>query len=147
VSAANCTSEIAVNCFCIRSAQHALLCFESWRLTFHSRSPTFTKEMVICISSQCYTELASAESLGQQFCNLASTSISLSYPFASHNVTSSATPALPTSTPVPSTTLPSTTSPTSKSAARGTEVPWNVSWLVVSVGVGVIGVVYGVFIV
>ena len=71
----------------------------------------------------CPTELASAEGLAQQFCNLATPSTSLSFPFASHNATIMSS--TPTTIPPTTTVASSTSSPTTKNAAIRFGVPWN----------------------
>ncbi|KAF9468061.1 hypothetical protein BDZ94DRAFT_838842 [Collybia nuda] len=58
--AANCTSVVDINCFCV--------------------SQRFTKELVSCISAGCPQELTTAESLAQHFCDLTSNKTSLSFP-------------------------------------------------------------------
>ncbi|KAK7691519.1 hypothetical protein QCA50_004918 [Cerrena zonata] len=61
VSQTGCSSLVEVQCFC-------------------TNMTLFTSSIVSCISSGCPTDLNNAEALSQQFCNIASPSVSLSFP-------------------------------------------------------------------
>ncbi|KAI9063962.1 hypothetical protein FKP32DRAFT_653534 [Trametes sanguinea] len=61
VSQDGCTSLVDVNCYC-------------------RNTTNFTSGLVACISSQCSGDLASAESIVEQFCARAATSTFLSFP-------------------------------------------------------------------
>ncbi|KAF9496378.1 hypothetical protein BDN71DRAFT_768060 [Pleurotus eryngii] len=92
VGASNCGSLTDVNCFCNRS--------------------NYTSVLVNCISGTCPTELNTAETLAQQFCNLANSSSSLSFPTLTTPTSSSS------SSPTSSTITGSSTS--SSASATGT---------------------------
>ncbi|KAI0653592.1 hypothetical protein C8Q70DRAFT_927371 [Cubamyces menziesii] len=63
ISHGGCSSIVDVNCYC------------------HGQNSTrFANALVACISEQCPGDLASAESISEQFCALASTSTSLTFP-------------------------------------------------------------------
>ncbi|KAA1470470.1 hypothetical protein DENSPDRAFT_836276 [Dentipellis sp. KUC8613] len=83
VANANCTSVTDVNCFCTNA--------------------TFPRGLASCVSSNCPTDLSNAEALADQFCAVASTSTSLSFP----PPTSSSAPSSASSTQPPSSSLPS----------------------------------------
>ncbi|KAH7929547.1 hypothetical protein BV22DRAFT_1116802 [Leucogyrophana mollusca] len=59
-SSANCTSVIAVDCFCVNA--------------------TFADTIVSCTARECYANIQEAENLAKQFCNLATMPNSLSFP-------------------------------------------------------------------
>ncbi|TDL22945.1 hypothetical protein BD410DRAFT_184010 [Rickenella mellea] len=103
VSDANCTSLTDVACFCINK--------------------NFTTGLVNCISTQCSDQLMSSESLAQQFCNVASPSVSLSF----SNPTSTPTSPTPSAGGTASSATPS---PTGNSAtgsyARLTIGAWRI---------------------
>ncbi|KAL4246307.1 RBT5 family protein [Abortiporus biennis] len=108
VAQAGCDSTVNVQCFCSST-----------------NSTRFARSMVSCISSQCPTDLASGESVGQLFCNLASPSITLSYLTPTANATTSSSSssrsqsvtAPPSSSPSPSDGSLNATSGTSSTAA------------------------------
>ncbi|KAJ3491473.1 hypothetical protein NLI96_g724 [Meripilus lineatus] len=70
VSNAGCHSVVEVQCFC-------------------NNTGVFTSGLVDCISQQCPSDLSAAESISQQFCNVASPSVSLSFPTPSLSPSSS----------------------------------------------------------
>ncbi|TFK34048.1 hypothetical protein BDQ12DRAFT_690307 [Crucibulum laeve] len=88
VAAANCSSVTEVDCYCGKR--------------------NFTSEIVSCISQQCPTEITTAEDLSQRFCNVASSSRSLSFP------------PTPSSTPAPSSSSSSTSSVSSLASSTST---------------------------
>jgi len=90
----NCTSVTDVNCFCV--------------------SGKFPPDIVSCISVTCPSELSSAEQLSQQFCNIASSHPSLTFPTPTTSTTSSSA----TLTGVTSSTSPASTGPASKTATQ-----------------------------
>ncbi|KAI6043517.1 hypothetical protein EDC04DRAFT_2652064 [Pisolithus marmoratus] len=85
--AANCSSVIAVNCYC--------------------SNPIFSQALVNCTAQSCLINLYAAENLAQQYCNLAA--------FTNPGPATGSIPALPTtlSFPSPPTTSSSPTFPTS----------------------------------
>ncbi|KAF9525398.1 hypothetical protein CPB83DRAFT_548147 [Crepidotus variabilis] len=88
VARVNCSSLTDVNCFC--------------------KSPTFPNEVDGCILSDCPSELQSAQSLAQQFCDLASSSPSLSFiPATSTSSSNTASTSSTSSSSAPSTTTSS----------------------------------------
>jgi hypothetical protein len=87
-AAANCTTLVDVDCYC----------------TERNNTRLFTAEMVACISDQCPDQLRSAEALAQQFCALAVSSTSLSFPQSA------------TTTPIP---IPGSSSSSSSSTTSG----------------------------
>ncbi|KII95431.1 hypothetical protein PLICRDRAFT_214728 [Plicaturopsis crispa FD-325 SS-3] len=105
VSNANCTSVTDVNCYCARNGR-----------------TKFTNGLVDCISGQCPSELNSSESLSQQFCDIASTSVSLS--FTSPPASSSSSSSSKSSSTSPSSS--STASATSTSNAAVGTAHWDV---------------------
>ncbi|KAH9888519.1 hypothetical protein C8Q73DRAFT_710507 [Cubamyces lactineus] len=63
ISQGGCSSIVDVNCYC------------------HGQNSTrFANALVACISEQCPGDLSSAESISEQFCALAATSTSLTFP-------------------------------------------------------------------
>ncbi|KAF4598903.1 hypothetical protein EYR38_007315 [Pleurotus pulmonarius] len=97
VGAANCSSLTDVNCFCNRS--------------------NYTSVVVNCISGTCPTELNTAETLAQQFCNLANSSSSLSFPTPTTSTSAPASSSFPTSSTITGSTSSSSTSPTETAPA------------------------------
>ncbi|KAK0237374.1 hypothetical protein EDD85DRAFT_607436 [Armillaria nabsnona] len=92
IADANCTSVAEVNCFC--------------------GSTLFTSNLTDCVTSECSSELPTAETLAQRFCVLASTSTSLSFSVtsvSSSSTTSSASSSR-TSAGITTATGPSSTS-------------------------------------
>ncbi|KAF4621137.1 hypothetical protein D9613_001151 [Agrocybe pediades] len=67
VAAANCSTLVDVNCFCV--------------------SRRFSPVYVGCIAGNCTDQVPAGENLAQQFCNLASSSPSLSFPSVSSSAT------------------------------------------------------------
>lgn len=72
----------------------------------------YTSVLVDCISGTCPTELNTAETLAQQFCNLANSSSSLSFPTPTTPTTTSSSSSSPTS--------PTVTGSSSSSSASAT---------------------------
>ncbi|KAG9221381.1 hypothetical protein CCMSSC00406_0009830 [Pleurotus cornucopiae] len=72
----------------------------------------YTSVLVDCISGTCPTELDTAETLAQQFCNLANSSSSLSFPTPTTPTTTSSSSSSPTS--------PTVTGSSSSSSASAT---------------------------
>ncbi|KAL1940367.1 hypothetical protein VTO73DRAFT_8939 [Trametes versicolor] len=68
ISQDGCDSIVDVNCYCTNPSK-------------------FTSGLVACITAQCSGDLASAESIAQQFCAQASSSTSLSFPTAPPSTT------------------------------------------------------------
>ncbi|KAI0077238.1 hypothetical protein K474DRAFT_1707537 [Panus rudis PR-1116 ss-1] len=64
ISQTGCSSIVDVQCFC-------------------NNATRFTRSLVGCISKDCPSDLSNAESLSQQFCNVASPSVSLSFSITS----------------------------------------------------------------
>ncbi|KAI0060567.1 hypothetical protein BV25DRAFT_945030 [Artomyces pyxidatus] len=125
VADANCTSITEVNCYC--------------------SNKTFPADLFSCVSAaNCTTNISSAESLAQQFCGLASTSLSLSFPSTSAPP-SSASPSSSTSPPSSSATSSSAVTPspsTSNTAIRST------GWILcgsegAAFGISLLGVLIG----
>ncbi|CAL1711837.1 unnamed protein product [Somion occarium] len=73
VSETGCNSLVDVQCFCTNTTR-------------------FTRSIVNCISSECPGDLTNAETLSQQFCNVASPSVSLSFPSPLPTQSSSSSP-------------------------------------------------------
>ncbi|KAI5119298.1 hypothetical protein M0805_008213 [Coniferiporia weirii] len=99
VSAPNCTSLTDVACYCANSS--------------------FSDTLNGCVSSNCTSELTSAENLAQQFCNLETPSVSLSFPASS---TSHSASGASNSTSTSTSTVPASSSSgsgTPSSAATG----------------------------
>ncbi|TFL07032.1 hypothetical protein BDV98DRAFT_587558 [Pterulicium gracile] len=94
IAAAECLSPIEVDCYCGST----------------NATELFTSQMVACIEEVCPNEHDSAQSLAQEFCDLAANSTSLSFPESA------------TSTPLP---IPSMepTAPTSDSSSDPTGSP------------------------
>ncbi|KAL6304959.1 hypothetical protein BKA93DRAFT_240759 [Sparassis latifolia] len=98
-----CASVVDVECFC-------------------TNTTIFTNGLVQCLAAQCPSSISAAEGLSQQFCNLASPSVSLTFPSAS--LTSSKPPSTPLSSsssrPASSTSTPPTMSHTASSTLAST---------------------------
>ncbi|KAF8883283.1 hypothetical protein BD779DRAFT_1674619 [Infundibulicybe gibba] len=90
IAESNCTSVVAVNCFCSNA--------------------TFPALMVNCVNSGCASELSNAETLAQRFCNVATSSTSLSFP-------------LPTSSAISSSRGPSSSGPSSSGSSLSSSTP------------------------
>ncbi|PCH35503.1 hypothetical protein WOLCODRAFT_139918 [Wolfiporia cocos MD-104 SS10] len=102
ISAAGCTSEVDVSCFC-----------------FGTNATAFTAKLTSCMAQYCPSSLASAESLSDKFCAVASPSTVLS--FAITSIPSSTASSLLSSgsaSGFSTTSAPSTTS-TSASSTSG----------------------------
>ncbi|KZP10676.1 hypothetical protein FIBSPDRAFT_1051175 [Athelia psychrophila] len=136
VSTANCSSVVDVNCFC--------------------KQGKFPDAIVSCISVTCPSELASAEQLSQQFCNIASASPSLSFPKASITSTSSTLSGTPSvtssskssssgsnSTASTSTGGSATSSATQTGAAMTPRREGSGGAVAMAMGVGLLGVAMG----
>ncbi|KAJ3518453.1 hypothetical protein NMY22_g13669 [Coprinellus aureogranulatus] len=80
VAGANCSSVVEVDCFCTK--------------------PEFVQELFRCITTDCRDDLSSSEQLAQEFCNIASSSPSLTFP-AFTPTTSSTSTQPPSSTTTP----------------------------------------------
>jgi len=127
---ANCTSEVDVNCYCASKA--------------------FPATIVACVQSNCTSELFSAETLAQSFCNLATSSTSLSFPLPSNSSSLSSTSntaPMTTTTSIASTTTAATTATaaaTTTTAAKGGAPSKKLGAVtMISLGVGfVIAVLY-----
>ena len=61
------------------------------KLTISLDSSNFTQSLFSCVSGNCTSELSSAENLAQEFCDLQSPSVSLSFPSASTNSSGTST--------------------------------------------------------
>ncbi|KLO05863.1 hypothetical protein SCHPADRAFT_1002670 [Schizopora paradoxa] len=82
VSQVNCSTITDVSCFCVNG--------------------NFPLDLVGCVSAQCSDELSSAESLAREFCALASSSASLTFPASPTNSsTSSSSSSSSTQSPTP----------------------------------------------
>src|SRR5260221_4490400 len=74
-----------------------------------NNSPAFAGEVFACIEPNCPAEVLTEEKLAQQFCNLASSSPTLTFPSVTPSTISSSlipssTSSLPQTTPSPTTT-------------------------------------------
>jgi beta-lactamase regulating signal transducer with metallopeptidase domain len=98
---------------------------------------------VSCISATCPSELSSAEQLSQQFCNVASSHPTLSFPTPTTTASSASGTATPTAISSPSVTSATATTAQSTSAAgRGRGDGGTV--VLMGLVVGVVGVFVGV---
>lgn len=94
VSSALCASLVDVDCFCnrcvfISSFPSSMTNHTNFFSFVHFHSQTFTSVILTCMIGMCPSELTSAEELSQRFCNIASPSVSLSFPISSVLVPSS----------------------------------------------------------
>jgi hypothetical protein len=113
IARVNCTSLTDVNCFCVKYVRstHYIKPF----LIHKKISSTFPAEVFGCIQSDCPSELMTEEKLDQQFCNLASSSPTLTFPSPIPS-TSSTSSSASTAFSSPSKPTPSATSTTSDGA-------------------------------
>ncbi|EGO00517.1 hypothetical protein SERLA73DRAFT_178346 [Serpula lacrymans var. lacrymans S7.3] len=115
-SNANCTSVVSVNCYC--------------------NNTNFTNSIVSCVAQQCYNNIKQAETLAQQFCNLANYSTSLTFPSPP-----------PTSSLASTSTAPTTsvTGPATSNAgvANAVAIDWSNTRTLVNMCVTIGGVILG----
>ncbi|KIJ63483.1 hypothetical protein HYDPIDRAFT_29290 [Hydnomerulius pinastri MD-312] len=117
-SAANCSSVIAVNCYCA--------------------SPEFAGAIVNCTARECIGNLDLSQNLAQQYCNLAMFPASLSFP------TPPPTSMLPSTSIVPVTIITGTAPPGSSGAAK----VWDgARGAALGVGMAIVGAFAGVVLV
>ncbi|KAL0955510.1 hypothetical protein HGRIS_001749 [Hohenbuehelia grisea] len=102
IAAANCSNVVPVDCYCTKA--------------------NFTSTLVSCVSAECPTELVTEQNLAGQFCRLASSSISLSFPTPSSSSTSSTASNSSSTATWPGTSAPTSQPPaqSSSNAAAGT---------------------------
>jgi len=126
VAAANCSSVVDVNCYCV--------------------SPKFPQGIVSCISTTCPTLLNVTEQLAQQFCNLTTPSSSLSFPTPTTTRTATSGTATATTVFNSATSSVASTTATQSGAAvglvggRGGD---SGRMVLVGLGVGIMGFVGG----
>ncbi|KAF8959914.1 hypothetical protein BDZ97DRAFT_1922523 [Flammula alnicola] len=94
ISRVGCASVVDVNCFCVNTQ--------------------FTPELVDCVLASCPDQVSTTENLAQQFCNIASSSPSLSFPSVPSTTTTTSSQSSSTAT-----TPVAATSTTPSSAASG----------------------------
>ncbi|KAI0827590.1 hypothetical protein BC628DRAFT_1318066 [Trametes gibbosa] len=104
ISQDGCNSIVDVNCYCTNTTR-------------------FTSALVACISTQCPNDLASAESISQQFCALASRSTSLSFSTSTPSTTFSDPFTSSTSAPSDSASASSTSPPSGTSVSSSASAP------------------------
>ncbi|KAJ7448752.1 hypothetical protein FB451DRAFT_760454, partial [Mycena latifolia] len=135
-AAANCSSEVAVNCFCVAP-----------------NAKPYAKALVSCLTA-CPTEVASTEALVEQFCAAATKPTSLSFPsFVLSSTSASASASASASSvsgstfsTVASTTAPASSSPppsTTSSAARPLGVRLGLGHGMCGVAMTVAGILLG----
>ncbi|KDR69865.1 hypothetical protein GALMADRAFT_912712 [Galerina marginata CBS 339.88] len=120
ISRVNCSSVIDVNCFCVQ--------------------PNFPAELSSCVLANCPTEVGTSENLAQQFCNVASTSVSLTFisiPTSSSGSTSSSSSSTSTS-PTSAATSNSAAILNMGSVQEGT---------VVALGMSMLGILLGAYVI
>ncbi|KAF8901848.1 hypothetical protein CPB84DRAFT_1846566 [Gymnopilus junonius] len=118
ISIVNCTSLVDVNCFCTQ--------------------PNFSPELSDCVFSNCPDQIPTSESLAQQFCNVASTSVSLTFP--SLPVTSATSSSTSTSSSAASTSTAPPATSSSSAVHYGMDAVYST---IIAVGMGILGVVLG----
>ncbi|KDN34469.1 hypothetical protein RSAG8_12446, partial [Rhizoctonia solani AG-8 WAC10335] len=113
ISQANCSTIIDVNCYCTNER--------------------FRSGLVQCVAATCPSDLSSAESYGQQFCNIVS--VSLTYPPAPTSTT-------PTSSAgASSTRAAQTNAPTTSANAAAPKVGgWGWGWGLAAAALGVLAI-------
>jgi hypothetical protein len=118
----NCTSVTDVNCFCV--------------------SGKFPPDIVSCISTTCPSELSSAEQLSQQFCNVASSHPTLTFPSPTVSSTSS-TSSSATPTSISSSSASVRTTATQSASAAGRSRGEDAGPILLGLMVGVAGMLVG----
>jgi len=76
---------------CLDVAVGSVNCSSPTDIACYCTSSNFTQSLFSCVTDQCSSELTSAENLAQEFCNLQSPSVSLSFPSTSANATAAST--------------------------------------------------------
>ena len=94
-------------------------------------SPAFPSLLMTCIIGQCREELSRAEDLAQQFCNLVTPPVTLSFPISGSDTSTS-----PTTTPTTTSAPPVATDGTSRVAVVG-------DVMVMGMVLGLVGLVIG----
>ncbi|KDQ56465.1 hypothetical protein JAAARDRAFT_208141 [Jaapia argillacea MUCL 33604] len=127
-SAANCTSVVDVNCYCV------------W-----PNSATFQQSIVDCVTSQCITDLSTAENLSLQFCKASNATSTLTFPPLPSTTSGSSTASASSSVTSPASSISQSASATaSKSAASRLEYGRSREVLLAA-GAGALGLVIGAF--
>lgn len=111
----NCTSVVDVNCFCVKYVKNKLISFFSFLLLLvfilnKHFSSLYPAEIVDCVLADCSDQVSVIESLGQQFCNIASVHPTLTFPAVPTTTTFSSTSTTPSTVTTTSSTASSTAS-------------------------------------
>jgi len=110
----NCISVVDVNCFCVNAL--------------------YPSEIVDCVLGNCPNQVATIESLAQQFCSIASVHPTLTFPAIPTTSTISTSTSIPTSNSTTATQTPTPTSSTTPTNSTGFSTSGSTSLL----GLGVL---------